>query len=53
MFNSSFHNRRHIMMQHGEGGLWQGFEKKFAAVRGRDRFFKKKEICNIAFYDYC
>lgn len=52
MFNRSFHNRRHIMMQHGEGGFGQGFEKMFAAARGRDRFLKK-EICNIAFYDYC
>lgn len=44
MFNRSFHNRRHIMMQHGEGGFGQGFEKMFAAARGRDRFFKKGNL---------
>ncbi len=44
MFNRSFHNRRHIMMQHGEAGFGQGFEKMFAAARGRDRFFKKGNL---------
>ncbi|WP_437272177.1 PadR family transcriptional regulator [Staphylococcus succinus] len=46
MFNRLFHNQRFAMMQQeGSGGRdFDGFERMFSAMNGRDRFFKKGNL---------
>lgn len=47
MYNRRFYNKRYAMMQQedrGGGHEFDGFERMFSAVHGRDRFFKKGNL---------